>query len=261
MRSTVLEPLGMTASRFDQPPGEEVVRLAATAHDARGRVVEGRWRVHPEQAAAGLWTNPSELARYVVEIQLAHEGKSAKVLTRETVDAMLTRQGDGAAGLGPFIHESGGVKRFSHGGQNLGFSCLFVGLLDRGQGAVVMTNSDIGGRLVAEIMNAVAVEYGWPDYLPPERDVVVLDAERLDRYVGRYVFSAASSATIKREGDRLVASVSDGPDLELYFENETTFFTDQARVGGTFVVDGDGRASEIRLDIAGEKHSAKWADD
>jgi CubicO group peptidase (beta-lactamase class C family) len=116
-------------------------------------------------AAAGLWTTPSDLARYVIEIQLAYEGKSQKVLSQNMVKQMLTKQADGPdgpIGLGPFVHETGSSRYFEHDGGDDGFVCKFVGYLDRGQGAIVMTNSDTGGRLVRDLLNAIAEVYEWP---------------------------------------------------------------------------------------------------
>ena len=40
--------------------------------------VNGKYHIYPEQAAAGLWTTPSDLAKYIIECQLAYEGKSRK---------------------------------------------------------------------------------------------------------------------------------------------------------------------------------------
>jgi len=33
-----------------------------------------------------------------------------------------------------------------------------------GDGAVIMTNSDSGDRLIPEILRTIAHEYGWPDF-------------------------------------------------------------------------------------------------
>jgi hypothetical protein len=46
---------------------------------------------------------------------------------------------------------------------NAGFRCQFVGLLEKGDGAVVMTNSDSGDPLIDEILKSIAAVYGWPN--------------------------------------------------------------------------------------------------
>jgi CubicO group peptidase (beta-lactamase class C family) len=161
MRNLVLGPLEMTSSTYQQPLPKEQWERAAAAHDDKGRVIPGKWHVYPEMAAAGLWTTPADLSRYVIEVLLASEGRSQKVLRREMVLQMLTPQNGGPAGLGPFIENRRDGKRFRHDGANAGFRCAFVGLLKRGDGAVVMTNSDNGGALVGEIMKSIAAAYGW----------------------------------------------------------------------------------------------------
>lgn len=169
LRDTVLEPLGMSASTYEQPLPERLWSRAATGHKGDAKPVDGRWHVYPEMAAAGMWTTPSDVARYAIEIQLAHQSKSHKVLSHEMVERMLTPQGGGPVGLGPFLEGEAASKRFSHGGSDEGFICQFVAYVDRGQGAVVMTNSDAGGTIAREVVNAIASVYGWPDYLEPAR--------------------------------------------------------------------------------------------
>jgi hypothetical protein len=50
-------------------------------------------------AAAGLWTTPSELARYAIEVEQSLEGKANHVLSIEMTRQMLTT-GIGHWGLG-----------------------------------------------------------------------------------------------------------------------------------------------------------------
>ncbi len=52
----------MSKSTFEQPLSESRVSEAATAYDERGKPVAGHWHVYPEQAPAGLWTNPADMA-------------------------------------------------------------------------------------------------------------------------------------------------------------------------------------------------------
>jgi len=54
-----------------------------------GKLVHGKWHVYPEMAAAGLWTTPTDLAKFAIEIALSNQGKSNKVLTQATVKEML----------------------------------------------------------------------------------------------------------------------------------------------------------------------------
>src|SRR5262245_10533451 len=69
MQDSVLKPLGMAASTFEQPPPDACRALTAQGYYADGTPVEGRWHVYPEMAAAGLWTTPSDLARFAIGLQ------------------------------------------------------------------------------------------------------------------------------------------------------------------------------------------------
>ena len=163
MRSLVLNPIGMASSTYEQPLPKHLRASAASGHDDKGHPIPGKWHIYPEMQAAGLWPTPADMARYIIEIQLANEGRSAKVLHREMINKMLTSQDGGPAGLGPFLTGTGARRRFSHNGPNAGFRCNFVGLLNRGDGAVFMTNSDLGDPLIEEVFKSIATVYGWPD--------------------------------------------------------------------------------------------------
>jgi CubicO group peptidase (beta-lactamase class C family) len=61
MQENVLKPLGMTHSFYTQPPPSGKQQLLATGYYNDGKAVEGNYHIYPEQAAAGLWTNPTDL--------------------------------------------------------------------------------------------------------------------------------------------------------------------------------------------------------
>lgn len=239
MQDEVLTLLGMSDSSYEQPLPADRQAQAASGHYSNKRPVKGSWHVYPERAAAGLWTTPSDLARYAIEVQSAYQGRSHKVLSRETVHDMLTPRG--LVGLGPFISTVEGTTRFSHGGSNEGFKCLLVADRDSGQGAVVMTNGDQGGQLAREVMNAIASVYGWRGYLPPEREVADIDDDVLKRYVGHYNIKSLGAVLVKPGDGYLSAKSLFGPELQLFFESETDFFTDMPDVRGKFVVDDEGK--------------------
>ncbi len=207
LREKVLAPLGMTSSSYEQTFTRERLKLAASGHDAEGRVIEGKRFVYPEMAAAGLWTTPTDLARLAIEVQLAIEGKSNKVLSRDVARLMVTPQLKIAPGmdmaLGFFLEKGDGY--FGHGGQDVGFICQLVASVKDGCGAVVMTNTD--GRsvpLIGEILNAIALTYGWKGYVPEPVEVVKLGPDALKGFEGRFRLSSDDTLTVKLDGGRLM---------------------------------------------------------
>ncbi len=161
MRENVLTPLHMSASTYEQPLPKEAAAATATGHDAKGNPVEGKWHVYPEMAAAGLWTTPSDLARFAIGIQQALAGKSSPVISRAMASQMLTVQ-IGKNGLGLALEGSGKTLRFSHGGRNEGFDAFLGAYAETGQGLVVMINANDNSGAVNRILNAVARQYHWP---------------------------------------------------------------------------------------------------
>ena len=155
----VLAPAGMRDSAFDQPLAPDRDGRAATGFDARGRPLPGGWRVHPELAAAGLWTTPADLARFAIGVAASMRGERG-LLSPERARAMLAR-GSGDWGLGVALGPAGGTRRFGHAGANAGFTSEFVLYPDACRGAVVMTNADRGQPLIAEVLRAISDAYAW----------------------------------------------------------------------------------------------------
>ncbi len=161
MQQEVLGPLGMMHSTYTQPLPVALWSTAATGHRESGEPLRGRWFTHPEMAPAGLWTTPSDLARVLLEVMAASAGAPSRVLSQPLANLMMTRQ-SGSAGLGFMLAGHDDRLRFSHGGSNQGFRCGVEGVLRTGQGAVVMTNGDGGGKVAGDVIAAIAAEYGWP---------------------------------------------------------------------------------------------------
>jgi CubicO group peptidase (beta-lactamase class C family) len=156
MREMVLDRLGMKDSTYQQPLPKKLENRAATGLLITGIPVEGGRHTYPEMAAAGLWTTPTDLALFVIELL-----KPGRVLSKKTTRQMLTAV-KGGYGLGISVQGKGDSQLISHGGNNAGFSCYLIGFTKTGQGAVVMTNSDAGNPVIQEILQRLAKEYAWP---------------------------------------------------------------------------------------------------
>jgi CubicO group peptidase (beta-lactamase class C family) len=161
MQSLVLGPIGMTNSAYEQPLSAERDRHAARAHNGRGLAMDTKWHVYPELAAAGLWTTPTDLAKFAIEIQQTALGRSTRVLTRASVLEMLTPVGVGDYAVGFAITKKGQGWYFAHGGSNWGFQCSVIAHRVKGYGLAIMTNGDAGRPVINEIEARVEAAYGW----------------------------------------------------------------------------------------------------
>lgn len=223
MQAEILKKLKMNHSTFGQPLPTKFRILVAVGHSSDGAKIKGNWHTYPELAAAGLWTTPSDLARFAIEIQKSKSGKSNKILSVEMVNEMLTPQ-IGGWGLGLELRGKNQSARFGHGGGNEGYRCLMVAYSDSGQGAVLMTNSDNGDALVEEIMRSIAKEYGWFEYLPKEKIIVSVDRKILDDYAGQYQIAPNYFLTITNENGKLFSQMTGQAKSELFAESESNYF-------------------------------------
>ena len=160
-RDVVLAPIGMTNSSYEQPLAEALAARASRAHNGAGKRMGAPWHVYPEQAAAGLWTTPSDLARFAIEVQRAIRGPKGAVLTQASAREMLAPVGVGGFAVGLGLAQRGEGWYFSHGGANWGYRCNLLAHVRKGYGVVMMTNGDAGGQLVGEIEARVAAAYNW----------------------------------------------------------------------------------------------------
>ncbi len=161
MREMVLDPIGMTNSTYEQPLPARLEARAAHAHGQTGVPSAEPWRIHPEHAAAGLWTTPTDLATFAIEVQQALAGRSMKVLSRTTAQEMVTPVGVGPYAVGFAIAKMGEGWYFSHGGSNWGFRCDLIAHRSKGYGMVMMTNGDNGGRLMQALRDKISSLSVW----------------------------------------------------------------------------------------------------
>ena len=161
MKETLLTPLKMTASTYEQPLPKDRFSFAASGHDSGGNAIKGKWHVYPEMAAAGLWSTPSDLARFAISIQQAAAGKSNPVISQAMTREMLTVQKDNF-GLGWFLEGKGETRRFSHRGRDEGFDTYLVAGIESGQGLVIMINQNDDTGALMRIFGVVSKKYDWP---------------------------------------------------------------------------------------------------
>ena len=188
MEANILRPLEMNNSTYAQPLPEQYHDRASAAYDSKGKIIEGLWHNYPEQAAAGLWTTPTDLARYCIAIQEIAGGKSGSVLSQETVSMMLTKHKNDW-GLGPALSSKGDSLRFQHGGKNEGFTNDMIGFAHTGDAVIVMTNADNGRALIGEILRSVSNYYQWGFSRQRIIELAAPEAYNIEEFVGKYLYT------------------------------------------------------------------------
>ena len=256
MNDTVLGPLGMKNSAYTAPLPEAMKINAASGHGRDGRPVEGKWTDSPAAAASGLWTSPSELLSFAADILRTAMGKGGKILTAALARAMLTPQ-DGNRGLGFEIEGTGTDIRFRLQGRTRGFTCSLDVYPYKGQGAVVMTNSDNGFLVTEEVLRSVSATYEWPDFKPQERPLFRLDPSIYRQYVGRYEISPDYILDVSTEDYYLVIRPTGQAPTRFFVESQTFFFSVDPYVRIQFLSDQKGDVTGLILWQQDFKQEAK----
>jgi len=181
IQKTVLNPCGMTSSRYELMLSESRKSIAATAHDFTGHPAMGKWHnLACFGAGGGLWTTPMDLASFGIEISEAYKGKIGKIISPQSAKILLTPHSDAGElglqvkrylpricnqvyyGLGFVLCGEAKNFLFLHPGHNLpGYRSLLVMMPEREQGIVIMVNGENGNGLILEIFYSFAQAYGW----------------------------------------------------------------------------------------------------
>ncbi len=256
MQKTVLQPLGMTLSTFALPPLQRKVTLASGYND-QGKRKDGRYHLYPEMAAASLWTNPTDLSRYIIETQLAYEGKSARVLNQNYTRLRLTPYHNKQYGLGVVLLTTDSTSYFSHSGGNEGFTSVYYGSLKGGNGVVVMVNSD-NSNIISEIVNSVAKVYGFKGlYFSKVKNRITLPASAIQSFIGKYQLSKDFIITVTEESSQLYAQAPGQGKLLFIPASPSRFFTTGSPLEIEFKKDAAGKIIAMTIYNNGHLQEAK----
>lgn len=257
MEETVLRPLGMIHSSFEQDVSPAAAARTAVAHDRQGAPLAGGWHRYPEMAAAGLWSTPSDLARFLLAVLHANRGAGGGVIPPGLARQMLTPQSgdDGYGfGLGLMVERMGTPAwSFGHGGVNDGFRAQAILFGETGMGVVIMTNGENGFDVGYDLMRAVAREYGWPAWQPEVKTPAAMTPAALRDAPGRYrVVNGADTVTlaIAERNGQLVGTGPSWAAPRVFFPLSTTelrFFVRESMREYTFERDESGRIVRLRM--------------
>ena len=184
MKEWILEPAGMMHSEFTQPLLASKPNQIAKGYTHSGDVLDGGWRNHPEQAAAGLWSNSIDLAKFLIEIYKAYQGNSS-VFSRSDIQSIISHERDGHV-YGFMVNRSDDDISITHYGGNAGYRTGMTISLTSGNGLVYLINSDNGGALGNELLLSASQIYDWQHFKQTNVQREQVSSEVLKELPGKY---------------------------------------------------------------------------
>lgn len=231
MRREVLAPLGMARTTFDFVRALRGNHARPHGDDPDGRLRVARMdpnlAVVAVRPAGGAWTSARDLARYVqLELAGGMLPGGRRLVTEENLAARRAPQvlvsEDVTYGMGLVVEREWGIPVVHHGGDQFGYHGDMIFLPEHGVGAVLLTNSDAGerllypfqrrlvevlfeGRLEAEGLLAAAAEDRKASLAKVrERLVIPPDPSEAGKLAARYVSPALGALAVRRDGGATV---------------------------------------------------------
>lgn len=215
MEEHIFPKLGMENSTYYQPLPSNLIENASLAYNRKGKIIDGSYHNYPEQAAAGLWTTPTDLAKYIIEIQAIANGETNGLLKQEIVLEMLTKH-KGNWGLGPSLRKDGDALLFGHGGKNAGFTNNMIASVHQGDGIIIMTSGDNGNDVITGLQSAISTYYEMGISSPTEIELYNMPTSDLQKFVGSYKYDGERNmvAKVKIKKGKMVIKVGSNHQLE-----------------------------------------------
>ena len=287
MQTRVFQPLGLT--RTSMVWEDRFESDFANGYDEYGRSL-GHERRKDANAAGSMQTTPRDFAQFMVtmaqgsglskqirdlmlspQIQISSKHQFPTLAT-DTTDA--NRSIRLSYGLGWGLYWTPFGKAFFKEGHDEGWRNYTVCFSDKKSGIVIMTNSSNGEGIFKEALETLLrntfTPIEWEGYTPynqlpprkplPQRNEIAVDANLLDRYVGRYGEPPNLILKITRDANRLFIQENDETPQELGAESETKFFSRISSDSLTFEMDDLGRVIRMVLHVDGRDIPMKRID-
>ncbi len=157
MREQVFRPLGMTGTTLDFKQALAADHATPHADDFDGNAavvkMDVNYAVVPLRPAGGAWSSAHDMIRYLrMELTKGLLADGTRYVSEKNLLARRTKQvsvgDDTIYGMGLETDTQYGVPVIHHGGSMFGFKSDMIFLPESNVGAVILTNSDNGGRLL-----------------------------------------------------------------------------------------------------------------
>ena len=187
----LFQPLGMANTTMYQLGHPKFLKNVAKAHSYDQTLVGlGGIPIYPQTAASGMWTNATDMAKLVIDIQKALAGKKSIVISRrvaETTTRLQTLHKAGGWSLGWARNQAeGNLDWFSHLGYNTGIGGAVMATMTGGKAIIVFGNGVHRVRVPAinAVINDTIKVLGWAKPIIPSHNTP--SYEVVNKIVGNY---------------------------------------------------------------------------
>lgn len=262
MKQNVFEPIGMSHTVVRNGPYQIVENRSHGYTYAEDGGYQEVTDLGGGAGAGGIHSTMGDLKKWIENLldpQVGTEG----MIQEMTTSFKLNSGTETGYGLGLFVGEYKGLKRFEHSGADVAHRSMLM-VFPEINGAVV-TQSNFS-NFDGSIANKVADIY-FSGHLQEEENEEVAnedmaafeyDPEKFDPLAGRYELSIMPGFILKfdREGDRIYTQATNQPEVNLTATSDSTFSLVGVNASITFHRNEDGSADSLTLHQNGN-HLAK----
>jgi len=259
VRTRICDPLGMASTGI--APSDAMKSRLALGHDASFRPTPN-WDIPTLAGAGALRSSANDMLSFL-EALLGLKESSLDAAIKATLGKRTPSNPGMEIGLGWLMRPKADSEIIWHNGGTGGYRS-FAGFDPKARtGVVVLSNvsppagvDDIGFHLLDR--SSPLLPHDSPLVAaPPEHREITVDAEVLERYVGRYQFIPGVLLTVTRKEGQLSGQLTGQPAFEIYPEGEAEFFVKVTEAQIFFKKDEQGKVNGLVLRQLGRDQFAR----
>ena len=248
MVRTIADPLGMNDTRVELT---EIMKENLALGHSGGKVVEN-WDIPTLAGAGAIRSSTSDMAKFI-SCNLGHVDSGLKAAMELSHVARHRKAGEMSVAMGWHIKKGDNGNVIWPNGGTGGYRAFTGFVKETGKGVVVLSNSstgvdDIGFYLLDPGSKLVDRKF--------KRDAVELPESTLEKYIGVYELNPEFKITVTKEGKRLFTQATGQDRIEIYPENDTTFFPTVVEAKLSFKLI-DGKVVSLTLFQGGQEIQGK----
>ncbi|WP_282042778.1 serine hydrolase domain-containing protein [Winogradskyella flava] len=205
-KKAIFEPIGMINSTFETiNPYKSPVNYCYS-YDSSGKVNNGYWNNIVRKSSGGLFSNPEDLAKLLIEIQKAKYGESA-IFSKESIEEILKGSN---YNLGFEISRQNQLLAITHTGRTPGYFTYMRLYPNLKKGIIISTNSDNGGNLFKEVLRGYSDLYDVDILKPRTIKSIETSEKQLLQFIGEYELKLDNESyiiQIQKEGKNIKYSM------------------------------------------------------